>query len=45
MTNNCRNLKNQVPLDFMGSAILNTPTCLSGGKWAINSSLVVIKRM
>jgi len=44
-TNNGRNLRNQVPLDFMGSAILNTPTCLSGGKWAINSSLVVIKRM
>lgn len=45
MTNNCRNLENQVPLDFMGSAILNTLTCLSEGKWAINSSLVVIKRM
>lgn len=45
MTNNCRNLKNQVPLDFMGSVVLNIPTCLSEGKWAINSSPVVIKRM
>lgn len=45
MTNNCRNLKDQVPLDFMGSVVLNIPTCLSGGKWAINSSPVVIKRM